>query len=278
MSNITFVIFTFNEEKRIEYVIRNFIKYGEVLILDDGSTDRTREITEKLGGKFLLRPKSNLSVVENEKMYDFVKQSTKTDWLFWGFADNLAPKSLLEKLSEISMQKKYKYVSMPLYHYLWGETKIPAYKGRSSMFMKEFFIFKDKPIHVSGKFLGKEDEKLTLPNRPEFAMRHFSLYDLEKFTLGHLRYAKIEAFEKYESGVKFSSFKLIKDMGWHFLRYFKNGFKNKEKGLLVGLVYSFFRLMVHFCIFELENNLNLETIESDYIKEKERLIKECDEK
>ena len=67
MSNITFAIFTYNEE-RISYAVRNFIKYGDVIILDAGSTDKTREISEKLGASFFTRPKSNQPHVENKRI------------------------------------------------------------------------------------------------------------------------------------------------------------------------------------------------------------------
>ena len=48
MSNITFALFTYNEEKRISFAIKNLIKYGEVVIMDGGSTDKTKEIAEAM--------------------------------------------------------------------------------------------------------------------------------------------------------------------------------------------------------------------------------------
>ena len=120
MSNITFVIFTYNEEKRIGYVVRNFVKYGEVLVLDDGSSDKTEEIVKKIGGKFILKPLGiKNKIVETQPVYDYIKKLIKTGWIFWGFADNLMPKTLLEKLVEISQQTKIKYVKIPIYTYLW---------------------------------------------------------------------------------------------------------------------------------------------------------------
>jgi glycosyltransferase involved in cell wall biosynthesis len=47
-NNITFVLFAYNEEKRIEYPIRNFIKYGEVIVIDNFSTDKTKKVAEQL--------------------------------------------------------------------------------------------------------------------------------------------------------------------------------------------------------------------------------------
>lgn len=275
MKNITFVIFTLNEEKRIQDVIRNFIKYGEVLVMDGGSTDETKNISESLGAKFITRPKTNKLFVENIENYKVILENVSTDWIYWGFADDLAPKSLLEKFAEISSQNKFKYVMVPLYTYLWGETKIPAHKGATPcLFMKDMVDFSNNHIHGMGKFLGQDKEKLILPNNPEFALRHFSLYNLNKFVTGHLRYAQAEALHKYDSGDKFSVFNLTKGMLGYFWLYFKNGFKNGKKGLLVSLAYSFFRFMVFFNLFELENNLNLESIESEYAQEKRRLLAE----
>jgi glycosyltransferase involved in cell wall biosynthesis len=278
MKIITFVIFTFNEENRIGYVVRNFINYGDVLIMDDGSMDKTREIAEKFGAKVILRPKTGKAFVENQENYDVVLKNTSTDWVYWGFADNMAPKSLLEELVSISHQDKYKYVLVPLYTYLWGETKIPAHKGATPCFFRKNYVdFRENHIHGMGKFLGKENEKIYLKNCPEFALRHFSLYDINKFVLSHLNYAKAEAQYKLDCGNKFSVFKLFRGMVGYFFMYFKSGFRNGKKGLLTGLAYSFFRFMVYFRLFELENDLSVGTIEAEYVKEKERLLVEFSE-
>ena len=75
MGNINFVIFTRNEEKRIGYVIRNLIKYGEVIVFDDLSGDKTQEIVEGLGAKFITRP--GKIAAEDERTYLFVRQYVK---------------------------------------------------------------------------------------------------------------------------------------------------------------------------------------------------------
>ena len=84
-SNITFVLFSFNEEKRIEYAVRNLIKYGEVLILDDGSTDRTKEIAESLGARLVRRPANPLYYTETQAMLDFAKSLINTQWIYWSY-------------------------------------------------------------------------------------------------------------------------------------------------------------------------------------------------
>lgn len=274
--NITFIVFTYNEEKRLCYVIRNFIKYGEILVVDGGSTDKTEELARKMGAKFIIRPETP-PFAETQEMYNLIKPHIKTDWVFWGYVDNLMPKTLLEKLTEISQQNKIKYVKIPIYTYLWGYTKYPVEKGYSPrFFMKDYIDFSDNKIHGMGKFLGNKDEILILPNKKEYAIYHYSTYDLEKFIMNHLRYAKEEAKQRYEEGQKFSLFRTLGSMARYFILYNKNILKIGKLSILVGLSYSFFRFMNFFKLYELENNINLDSIEKNYSEEKEKLLREIE--
>ncbi len=275
MRNITFIIFTYNEEKRIEYIIRNFRDYGEIILLDDGSTDRTKEIAEKIGAKLLVRPKLAKRFTETQEMYDFVRPHIKTDWIFWGFVDNLIPKTLMEKLVEISRQEKIKYVNIPIYSYIWGNTNNFMHKGYSPrFFMKDTVDYKENRIHGMGKFIGERDEILTLPDKDEYAMRHYSTYNLNKFVLAHLHYAEAEAETKYKDGKKFNVIRLIAAMARYFVLFFKYAFKSGVLGLMVSLSYSFFRLMTYLRLYELEHNITLENIEENYAKSKEKLLED----
>jgi len=274
--NISFVIFTFNEEKRIENVVKDLITYGNVLVFDDGSSDRTKEITESLGAKFILRPKTEkYSVVENPDMYAFVKSKVETDWIYWGFADHLLPKQLLEKMTELSQQNAFKYVYLPIYTYLWGDTSYPAVKGNYPIFyMKDCVDFSVNRIHGMGKFTGKQNEILKLPNRPELTVRHYSLYNQNKFINTHLRYAEIEAQQKFNDGKRFSTMRMIAAMLRYFFLFYKFGFKKHTPNLITSLTYSFFRLMAYARLYEIENNITLEGMESKYNEDREKILNE----
>ena len=274
-NNITFIVFTYNEEKRIEYIIRNFIKYGEVLLLDDGSTDKTGEIAEKMGAKIILRPK--MKVAEDQGMIDFIKQNIKTDWIFWGQSDSLLPKRLLERMVEISRQDKIKYVQMPIYTYLWGDIKNVMQKGYSPrFFMIDCVDFTGNRVHGMGKFLGTKDEILVLPDREEYAIRHYSSYNLKKFILSHLTYAEIEAQGRFQDGRRFNFLRMLISMARYFYIYIKSGFKSGVLGFLAAMSYSFFRFMMFSKLYELERNIDLESIEENYSKSKEDLLKEIE--
>lgn len=273
MSNITFIIFTHNEEKRISYVIENFIRYGRVCILDGGSTDKTREITESMGAEFFLRTPSNVPGVETQENFNLVKQIMRNDWVYWGYADNIAPQTLVEKMVEISKQNKIKSVLLPLYTYLWGNTSHYALKSYAPFFFhKDYVDFSNNYIHGIGKFLGKSEELLKLPNKEEYALKHFSTYNIEKFVRGHMNYSEREAQEKYHRGSRFSLFRVFYAMlayCWIFGRY---SYKNGKLGILIILNYMFYRVMTYTRLYELEHNITLESIEENYSKKKENIL------
>src|SRR3989344_6175570 len=250
-SSITFVLFSFNEEKRIEYTVRNLIKYGEVLILDDGSTDKTKEIAENLGAKVVRRPANPLYYTETQAMLDFAKSHISTPWIYWSYVDNLLPKTLLEKMAEISRQGKIKIVHIPIFTYLWGETKYEVIRAAyANFFHRDYVDFRGNRMHGLGKFLGKDGEILELPWKKEYAIRHFSLYDLNKFVSGHLNYAQREAEEKYKEGRRFSVLFMLGSPLKYFWLFYKRGWRLGVKGLYIALLYSYFRLMVAVKLYE----------------------------
>ncbi|TAN34186.1 glycosyltransferase [Patescibacteria group bacterium] len=275
MRNIAFVIFTKNEEKRIGYVVRNLTKYGAVLIFDDASDDRTQEIVEGLGAKFITRPHEIIEA-EDERMYQFVRQYVKDgSWIFWGCADYMLPVELLEKMREISLQDKYKYARVPMFTYLWGETKYPAHKGYNPRFFKKDSIdFSGNYLHGFGRFTGTADEILTLPMEEKYAIHHYSLYDMRKYIARHLYCAESEAWYKFEKKKKFSVFLMLGAMCRYFFLFYKRFFRSGVKGFNVAILHAFYRFMVYMRLYELENGLTLESMEKDYSASKERMLKD----
>lgn len=274
MSNITFVIFTYNEESRIKYAIENFKKFGKILIMDGGSTDNTKKIAEELGATFLERTPTAKPFVENEENLDLIKKHISTDWIYWGYCDNIAPKKLVEKICELSEQTKYKKVSLPMYTYLWGnnehhvqESYIPA------LFHKDYIDFSNNYIHGFGTFLGSEDEVLKLPMEEELSIRHFSTYNESKFVGGYMRYAEEEAKQKFERREKFRISKLFAAM-LRYLWIYRRALRKPRLGILIMLNMAFGRLMTYTRLYELENGITIDSIEENYNKEKDAILKD----
>jgi len=63
ISKLAIVIPARNEEKTIKKVIFSLKKYGDILVIDDHSSDKTQKIIKKLKIKFI-RNKKNLGYEE----------------------------------------------------------------------------------------------------------------------------------------------------------------------------------------------------------------------
>ncbi len=273
---ISFILFSYNEERRIEYAVRNFRPYGEVYVFDGGSTDRTREVAETNGARFILRPASSKPQVETQEMFLFVKSQVSTGYIFWSYVDNLCPARLLDKLGEIASEGKFKYVSIPLHTYLWGDTARVAQYGRTPCFFhKDFIDFSGNRIHGMGKFTGSKTQILELPDRPDYAIKHFSVYDMHKFVLSHLRYAETEAEEAFKAGRRFSWIQTLGGMARYFF-IFSRGWRSNGENFFSGFLYAFFRFMARLRLYELEHNITTEGIESEYRKAKLQLLDEIE--
>lgn len=269
---ITFVLFSLNEEQRIGYAVRNFIKYGPVLVLDGGSTDDTGRIAEELGATFLQRPESTRAAVETSENLDFINRHSTTDWIYWGYCDNIAPKTLVEEMVRIAAENRFKRVMIPLFTYLWGEVGHYSQKSHlAALFHKAAIDFSDNPIHSFGRFRGTAIETLILPDTEPFALRHFSTYNETKFVSGYMRYAEEEAKQKWQRGERFSMLKLLAAMV-RYIWIYRRSFRSPKLGLLVTLNMAFGRLMTYTRLYEYEHGITIDSIEAVYGKEKEKLL------
>lgn len=272
-NNITFAVLAYNEEKRIAHAVKNLRNYGDVVILDGGSMDRTKEIAESLGATFLSRPETTKPYVESEQNFAFLKQAAKTDWIYWGYADNLLPKKLLEKMVEITNQDTYKIVYAPLHTYLWGNTDNYVQKsGIPVLFHRDHIDFSHERIHSMGDFTGTKEQALSLTGE-EYAVQHFSVYDMRKFVMGHMRYAEVEAGEKFAAKKKFSLFKMFGAM-IRYMWIYRRSILGGDLGIIILFYYAFFRLMAYTKLYELEHDITIPNVERKYEVIKEKLMKD----
>jgi hypothetical protein len=230
-----------------------------------------------MGAHFYVRPENKKPFMETDENFQFIRSIIKTDWIYWGYTDNLAPKSLVEKMVELSQQDNIKSVNIPLHTYLWGNTDHFAHKGYAPfLYHKDYIDFRENYIHGLGKFTGKKHEQIFLEDKEEYALKHFSTYTMNKFVLGHLRYAETEALQKYERGEKFSLLRMLAAMLRYIYIYGRYSYKQGTLGCIIVLHYAFFRLMTYTKLYELEHGITLENIETNYSKAKEKMLQEFD--
>jgi hypothetical protein len=188
---VTFVLFTFNEESRIERVIRNFLPFGPVLIVDNESSDRTQEIGLQHGCEILIN--KNAGWVEDEITTARVKKIVKTPWIYWGFADEMVAASTMQAILSSVSSGRYDIVNVARKNYYYGEFCGDLFADRlNRIFKKDAIDFSGNKIHCFGKITpGSRIHQLPL----EYFVHHF-ISNTAKSYLGSMdRYTDTERLE-----------------------------------------------------------------------------------
>ena len=89
MPELSAVIMTKNEEAKIARCIRSVLWADEVLVIDSGSTDATREIATSLGARIVEQPWLGFSAQRNRGA-----ALAQHDWIFYADADEIVTPEL----------------------------------------------------------------------------------------------------------------------------------------------------------------------------------------
>jgi glycosyltransferase involved in cell wall biosynthesis len=185
---ITFVLFTFNEEKRLERVIRNFVSFGHILVVDNESTDRTREIAQQYGCDILIN--KNAGWVEDEVTTARVKAAVATDWIYWGFADEMLDGATIRTILAAVRSGKYDIVNIARKNYYYGTFCHDLFADRMNrIFRKDAIDFRGNTIHGFGQAVpGARICKLPL----KYFVHHFISNTAKTYLNAMDRYTDLE--------------------------------------------------------------------------------------
>ena len=89
----------------------------EIIVVDQGSTDKTADIAKKAGAKVF--PHKSVEYVELARNFGISKASG--DWILVLDPDEEVPPSLAKKIKEIIKSNKADYYRIPRKNIIWGK-------------------------------------------------------------------------------------------------------------------------------------------------------------
>lgn len=257
----TVVIPTFNEENRIEFVLKNFNKRANILILDDGSTDKTKEICDKYSVKFLIRPKPENPTYFTKEISGWILDNVETEYMFVCYCSIFVPLDLLNLFEKIASEAKIKAIYHDQLAITYGRfIQRPFIRRISSschFFSKEALNFANKQIHGEWPIDISEDKVLRLKAKDNLSIYIFRDYDVKFMELKHSQYADIEALERFENGERTNVFKLIwKPIHRFLIGYIRcGGIMAGIPGLIYHIGWATMVFNVQAKIWEYQNNM-----------------------
>jgi len=257
---ITFVIFTFNEEKRIHWAAQNFLPWGRVLIVDNYSEDRTVEIARSLGCDVLLN--KNEGWVEEEKTVLRVKAAVETEWIYWAFADEIADAATIQTILEGIASNRYSIINIARKNYYYGTFCYDAFSDRMNrIFKKDAIDFTGNTIHNFGVVTVPESRILFL-DKKKYYVHHFNSYTAKKYLSTIDRYTDIEAGRMSKTEKTSMATILIRSLKILIGNYWIRGaYKAGLPGLFVVMEMIYYRWLVEMKLYEAQGSLHIARIE-----------------
>lgn len=244
---ISAVLGVFNEEKNIKRCLESVKWVDEIVIVDDGSTDKTVEIAKEYTDK--IYPHKSEGYVEPTRNFGINK--AQGDWILLLDADEEIPETLAAKFREIANSSDVDFVWVPRKNIIFekwikNEGWWPDYNVR---FFKKGTVTWSNKIHSKPEIKGKE---LYLPESDDLAIIHNNYKTVSQFLKKLDRYTTIEAEEFVKSNKNFDPENLISYPMEEFLSrmFARKGYKDEYHGLLLSSFEAFSMQVVMAKVWE----------------------------
>jgi glycosyltransferase involved in cell wall biosynthesis len=246
MSKISAVIIARNEEKMIGEALKSLAFCDEIIVVDNGSSDKTKDIAEKLGAKV-----SEIKSNDFSQLRNFGLSKAENPWILYLDADERIDDELKASIREIvSSDSNFAAFFLKRKNFYFGNHQWPKIEKLERLFRKEKLKGWKGELHespvVEGE-IGKIDAGF---------IEHFTHRDLESMLNKTNEWSAKEALLRYNSGhPKMSWWRFPRVMLTAFFdSYIKQGgFKVGATGIVESMYQSFSMFVTYAKLWELQN-------------------------
>jgi len=245
---ISAVVLVKNNEKTLADTLESLKEFEDVVVYDNGSTDKSLEIA----GRY-----PNVTLVQGDfKGFGWTKNYAasfaKNDWVIIVDSDEVIDKTLLQALQTKVLDEdtvyllnfKAFYKDIQVKHCGWNNQKIKR------VFNKKVTQYNDNAVHEDIKTEGLAVEIL------EGNIEHYSYHSISEFIIKADRYSTL--FAKNNVGKRASSpLKAFFNGGYSFIRtyIFKRGFLDGYVGLIIAYSHMVTNFYKYIKLYEMNKEL-----------------------
>lgn len=231
LSSISVTILAKNAQETLQECLESLRRFDEVILLDNGSTDKTLEIARNF---------SNVQIFESEfigfgALKNLAISYTKHDWILSIDSDEVLESSTLALIESLELNSHTIY-ALPrknLYNGEWIKACgwYPDYVWR--LFNRTFTRFNDNVVHES-VIIPQNAHTLKLQS----GIKHCATSNIESIIAKMNRYTTYSAQEKYRQGKSASMLGAIVRFFITFTKdyFMRGGFKYGYKGFIIALL------------------------------------------
>lgn len=242
---ISAVVLTKNEEKNIVDCLESLSFCDEVIVIDDNSGDRTREIAKKMSARVFVRSlNGNFS---SQRNFGLDKASQK--WVLFVDADERVTSELSEELIKLTKDYVFAGAFIKRLDFMWGRALRHGETGNIKFlrFAKNGAGIWEGKVHEEWKIEG---ETIT----PQNPLLHYPHQTIAEFLYEINYYTGIRSKELHDSGIKVYWYSIIiHPVGKFLLNFFlKLGFLDGAGGFVFAIIMSFHSFLVRGKLWTLQ--------------------------
>lgn len=224
---LSVVILTFNSEKYLKEVLESAKFADEIIVVDSGSKDGTKQICESFNNvKFHEQAWLGFGA-QKQKGVDLAKNK----WVFVLDSDEVITSELRNEILDTLKKPKFIAYNVARLNFFFGKAiknmgLYPDYTVR--LFNKNFAKFDGRVVHEK-VILNDSTQKLgTLKNH----FLHYAYESIEQFIAKQNRYSSM--------GAKRNLLKALTSPAWTFFKLYvlKGGFKEGINGYIIARLYA----------------------------------------
>lgn len=243
-TKISAYFITLNEAKTIEAAIEAVSELDEIIVVDSGSTDGTKEIAQRLGAKVI-----------HQEWLGFAKQKAfalslcSNDWCFNIDGDEVISPEALDEIRNLVEQRSADAIRVPFEDVFMGKSMHPKSAKRSivRVFNKRSVEYPiDRLVHENVIVDGKEI-------RSSLNIEHYGYDTVEKLMEKQNKYSSLGAEQKFSKKKKSSLLKLISVFPLIlFKTYFlRKLFLSGTRGLIQAYIEAMYAFLKEAKLYEL---------------------------
>ena len=267
--NITAMVFTFNEERRLPFIYKNLKDFCEIIVFDGGSTDGTENFCIENNIKFIRRPGDKVTHTQENRQSEgmwpgvltFAYKHCPSEYVLHVFCAHFYPPALLREFDRVASMGVKEAVYNDVVVWRYGNIVHQAFMRRVStacvFYKKSIINFEQTKIHDELGIVFNEKTMLRLQANNSNALHLFQDESCFSFTSKTIKYAEIEARQRIARGEKnrlvTGVFKALIRFLYSYVRF--GSFRFGSKGLAYAILNLQYDISIVLTIWEQNNGL-----------------------
>lgn len=248
MIKLSAVVIAKNAENLIADCLDSLSFCDEIVLIDNASEDRTKEIAEKMVAKVFEYASDDFSQLRN-----FGLKKALGDWIFYVDSDERVTKELVSSIkSQVLSGKNNNYSAFRIQrkNFYFGNHEWPYIEHLERVFKKNKLEEWYGQLHESPKVVGEIGDL-------EGYLQHYTHRDLASMVNKTIRWSKVEAELRFKAGhPKMSWWRFPRVMLTAFFDSYvrQGGWKAGTVGLIESMYQSFSMFITYARLWEMQRD------------------------